>query len=99
MAIAINTTARRLPGFLIFLLDFLFIIFYFKEKTQLVNPKKITLTFSDGTELIYELEDVNDAQMISFADGIAAESITITIDSVYEGTAYEDTVITEICFE
>ena len=63
------------------------------------RPKQITLTFSDGTELIYELEDVNDAQIISFADGIAAESITITIDSVYEGTAYEDTVITEICFE
>ena len=63
------------------------------------RPKQITLTFSDGTELVCELDDVNGAQTISLREAVASESITITIDSVYEGTTYEDTVITEICFE
>lgn len=60
------------------------------------RPQRITLDFSDGTQMTLTLEDVCDAQTFSFDETIAADSVTVTIDSVYEGTKYEDTVISEI---
>ena len=62
------------------------------------RPRGITLTFSDGTEMNYELSDLNGAQSFTFPEPVTAKSVTLTINSVYAGTTYEDTVISEILF-
>lgn len=42
------------------------------------------------------LEDANNVQNIKFMNPIVTENIILRIDSVYPGSKYEDTVITEI---
>ena len=60
------------------------------------RPEEITLTFSNGESLSFTLADLNGPQTFYFAESIVTDSVTLTICSVYEGTTYEDTVITEI---
>lgn len=63
------------------------------------RPKEITIGFSDGTIRNYTLRDQNDLeQTISLGEKVETESISITIESVYEGDKYEDTCISEISF-
>ncbi len=46
----------------------------------------------------YTLEDVMGEQILSFKNAVPAESVTIQIDTVYKGTVYQDTVISEMAF-
>lgn len=62
------------------------------------RPATLTLTFSDGTEQTVSLQDVNGRQDIPFSFPVEAESVQLTITSVYAGNTYADTVISEISF-
>ena len=62
------------------------------------RPASLTATFSDGTQQILNLQDVNSMQNISFSVPVETKSITLVISSVYSGTSYEDTVISELSF-
>lgn len=62
------------------------------------RPKKISVTFSDGESQIFTLEDVFKQQKIKFDEPIETDSVTIEILSVYKGTKYKDTSISEVSF-
>lgn len=58
--------------------------------------RKVTVTFSDGTEQTYELADKLGKQGFNFDKPVDTDSVKFTIVSVYEGYKYEDTCISEI---
>ena len=60
------------------------------------RPARIRVTFSDGTSQEFDLSDATGMQTISFGGDVVTSTITITIVSVYPGTAYSDTCISEI---
>lgn len=60
--------------------------------------KKMTISFPNGYEVSYDLPDLMDPCIIPFDPMFITGSLVITIDSVYEGNTYEDTVISEIGF-
>lgn len=62
------------------------------------RPKKLKVSYSDGISESYDLQDINDIQEIKFRSTTLTDSITVTIESVYEGTKYEDVSISEISF-
>lgn len=62
------------------------------------RPATLLVTFSDGTGIDITLKDVNEQQQIFFPSTVETSSITLTIQSVYPGSKYEDTVISEIQF-
>lgn len=65
---------------------------------QNCRPKAVTLTFSDGSTEFIHLEDSYDEQVITFKQYYYTDSIKITIEEVYTGTKYLDTVIAELDF-
>ena len=60
------------------------------------RPKKIRVIFSDGTSEDFVLKDRYGKQMIEFSQPVDTEEITVEIKSVYRGSKYEDTVISEL---
>lgn len=62
------------------------------------RPAVLTVTFSDGGEQTVTLQDVNGVQDVSFDAPAETESVTLTIASVYPGSKFEDTVISEVAF-
>ncbi len=60
------------------------------------RPKELYVEFSDGSGESYILNDINGVQTVQFTNPVVTDSITLRIDSVYLGSKYEDTVITEI---
>lgn len=62
------------------------------------RPAVLTVTFSDGGERTVTLEDVSGSQYIAFDDPVETSSVTLAIDSVYPGSKYQDTVISELSF-
>ncbi len=62
------------------------------------RPADITVTFSTGDEAAVTLADESGSQYIAFDAPVETSSVTLTIDSVYSGSKYEDTVISEIAF-
>lgn len=62
------------------------------------RPASLTVTFSDGTQQTVLLRDVNARQDIAFGAPVETQSIRLTIASLYEGTTYADTVISEVSF-
>lgn len=60
------------------------------------RPKDVTITYSDGSSEQHTLQDINDVQEIILTSNLATDSISVTIESVYAGNKYEDTVITEV---
>lgn len=64
------------------------------------RPEKATLTFSDGSSIECRLNDNEylSEQYISFDTPVITDSVKITIDSVYPGEKYEDTVISDVLF-
>lgn len=66
--------------------------------TKNARPKTISLTFSDGTVLEYSFLDEKEEHKIYFDNVINTKSIRLTIDSVYPGSKWSDTVISEIAF-
>lgn len=62
------------------------------------RPNRIKFSFSDGTSEYYNLADVNDVQYIQLNNPVVTDRVVLTLDSVYPGTYYEDTAISEIHF-
>lgn len=60
------------------------------------RPREIEFTFSDGSSCIVEFKDKNIDQYVVFDRPVWTDSIKLGIVSVYDGTQYEDTCITEI---
>lgn len=60
------------------------------------RPKSIRVSFSDDSSMSFELEDSMNAQTFYFDNPVETESVIFTICSVYPGTKYEDTVISEV---
>lgn len=65
---------------------------------QNCRPKAIALTFSDGSIVHIQLEDTYDEQIITFDQYYYTNYIKLTIEDVYTGTKYLDTVIAELDF-
>lgn len=70
------------------------------EKLYQMNnrPASLTLTFSDGTQQTVILQDVNARQDITLSVPVETQSVRVSIASVYSGTTYADTVISELSF-
>ena len=62
------------------------------------RPSELLLTFSTGETLTVPLEDTYDLQEITFDRFYYTDSIKVTIQDVYTGTTYTDTVIAELTF-
>ncbi len=60
------------------------------------RPSQLTFTFSDGSSETHRLADVMESQLINFNQPRITSSLKITIDDVYPGSTYQDTLITEI---
>lgn len=66
--------------------------------TKNSRPKTVILTFSDGSVGEYTLLDRKETQKIYFDEVVNTMSVRFTIGSVYSGSAWEDTVISELAF-
>lgn len=62
------------------------------------RPKEIKLTFEDGSSEQFTLLDVKEEFTFQLSEAITTKNIRLTIQSVYEGSSWEDTVISEIVF-
>lgn len=74
---------------------------YFKSNSLYIKNNRLkdfTLTYSDGSEDVYTLDDKMEEQTIRFDNPVNTKSVKLTIDSVYKGTQYDDTCISEISF-
>lgn len=60
------------------------------------RPQDVRIVFSDGTEESFTLDDIDGIQTLYFSKGMNTDTLTLYIESVYPGTKYEDTVISEI---
>lgn len=60
--------------------------------------KRMTISFPNGQEMTCELPDLTDPCIIPLDPMLITGSLVFTIDSVYEGNTYEDTVVSEIGF-
>lgn len=60
------------------------------------RPKDVRIVFSDGTEESFTLDDIDGIQTLYFSKGMNTDTLTLYIESVYPGTKFEDTVISEI---
>lgn len=62
------------------------------------RPKGITLTFSDGSSQSFVLKDSRTCQTFCLDPQVTADRVRLTIDSVYPGSKWEDTVISQVSF-
>lgn len=60
------------------------------------RPATLLITFSDGSSIDITLQDINEQQQVNFPSAIETSSVTLTIQSIYPGSKYEDTAISEI---
>ena len=60
------------------------------------RPEKVRITFGNEFSEVYTLQDINGEQEIVFYEPVITDHITFTIESVYAGSRYKDTVISEI---
>lgn len=61
------------------------------------RPKDVTVTLSDGSQYSYTLSDeCGSYQQLDFGSPRQTKSIRVTIDSVYGGTKWSDTVVSEV---
>ncbi len=63
------------------------------------RPNRIKLSFSDGTSEFYVLDDVEGVQYLQLNKPVVTDRVVLTLDTVYPGTHYEDTAISEISFK
>lgn len=68
------------------------------EKYQDNNRIKDITVMIDQQEVIYTLIDQAEVQYIAFDEMVPCTDLTIRIDSVYEGSKYDDTTASDICF-
>lgn len=66
--------------------------------TKNARPKEIKLTFEDGSSEQFTLLDVKEELTFQLSEAITTKNVRLTIQSVYEGSSWEDTVISEIVF-
>ncbi len=62
------------------------------------RPREIMISTSKGDMSYIELADTMGPQTVTFNDPVDTTFIRITIESVYPGNKYEDTLISEIMF-
>ncbi len=62
------------------------------------RPASIRLQFSDGTSMDFDLKDEMKGQQFTFPGSVDTDYVDITIRSVYKGSKWEDTVISEVVF-
>lgn len=62
------------------------------------RPKMIKLTFEDGSSEEFSILDVKEELSFQLAKPVTTKTVRLTIQSVYEGSSWEDTVISEIVF-
>ena len=60
------------------------------------RPKKLKITFSDNKSITVKLKDYYGIQKVDFREPIVSDQVTVTIESVYKGNKYKDTVISEL---
>lgn len=78
-----------------------FIIYngYQKDEKRFYNnsrPAQLTISFSDGESQLIDLEDGMGAQTVHLDTSHISDSISFTIEEVYPGSKFEDTLISEI---
>ncbi|MGC6494483.1 MAG: discoidin domain-containing protein [Myxococcota bacterium] len=60
------------------------------------RPKEIELKFSDGSTEIHTLDDEMTVQTLKLAKPVQSSSVRLRLKSVYGGSAWMDTVISEV---
>lgn len=60
------------------------------------RPSQIEVFFSDGSSETFNLKDVREAQEVKFSEPVETDSVSFVVRSVYPGSKYKDTVISEI---
>ena len=60
--------------------------------------KRLRVVDNNGQDHYIELNDISGIQMINFKESFVSDHVTVYIDDVYEGSAYEDTCISEMSF-
>ena len=58
--------------------------------------KDVTISFSDGSSIDRILQDIKEPQKVDFGGAVETSYIRITINSIYRGTTWNDTAISEI---
>lgn len=61
--------------------------------------KQVSVTADDGSTFVYDLEDeynYTEGTLLVFESPVITTGLTFTINSVYQGSKYEDTCITEL---
>ena len=75
---------------------------YSKERynnNNRVKQFKLSVKKGNTTKTVdVDLEDKTKGQFIVFNEPIEADMVTLTIESVYEGAKYDDTVVSELEF-
>lgn len=66
--------------------------------TKNARPKDIELTFEDDSSEEFTLLDVKEELTFQLPEAVTTKTVRLTIQSVYEGSSWEDTVISEIVF-
>lgn len=72
---------------------------YSKDERTWTNNSRVrgaTLTLSDGQSFGIELPDMRDLNRFEFNRAVSTASIAIRVDSVYRGSKYADTAISEL---
>lgn len=62
------------------------------------RPEWIKLTFADGSSESFRLKDSLKSQTFELYAPVETDSVVLTINTVYEGRRYEDTVISDVSF-
>ncbi len=62
------------------------------------RPKEIRVTFTDESYEDFTLSDVMGQQTVAFSHPVSTTNVVITILSVYPGSKYQDTLISEVSF-
>lgn len=101
-----NVSGNGIGEYVVFYFDgvyavkkmYIYIGSHYSEKVYAQNcrPKAITLTFSDGSTEYVQLKDSYDEQVIVLDRYYYTDYIKLTIEDVYAGTKYLDTVIAEL---
>lgn len=62
------------------------------------RPAELRISYADGMSEVYNLQDINGAQIIDFSDTVVTDYVSLSIVSVYPGSEWEDTAISEVSF-
>ena len=62
------------------------------------RPSAIRVIGSDGSNQLYNIQDIFGQQEINFAQPINVNSVKLIIEKAKPGTTYEDTCISEVLF-